>query len=176
MENQENQQGQNLPADDKWIDEILQTPPQDTIILPDEKAIAAAELAMTDNSDVDFPIDEILQTPLQNTEILPDEEAIAAAGLTHPAENEVDLLIQEALAHIQADADTALEPSMDATQVVAPHFKDEEYRDAFDEEEELEAIFNTDPYVEEEAILPEHSNGLPPELNQEDELPPAPPA
>ena len=79
MENQENQQGQNLPADDKWIDEILQTPPQDTIILPDEEAIAAAELAMTDNSDADFPIDEILQTPLQNTEILPDEEAIAAA-------------------------------------------------------------------------------------------------
>ena len=176
MENQENQQGQNLPADDKWIDEILQTPPQDTIILPDEEAIAAAELAMTDNSDADFPIDEILQTPLQNTEILPDEEAIAAAGLTHPVENEVDLLIQEALAHIQADADTALEPAADATQVVAPHFKDEEYRDAFGEEEELEAIFNTDPYVEEEAILPEHSNGLPPELNQEDELPPAPPA
>ena len=176
MENQENQQGQNLPADDKWIDEILQTPPQDTIILPDEEAIAAAELAMADNSDADFPMDEILQTPLQNTEILPDEEAIAAVGLTHPVENEVDLLIQEALAHIQADADTALEPAADATQVVAPHFKDEEYRDAFDEEEELEAIFNTDPYVEEEAILPEHSNGLPPELNQEDELPPAPPA
>ena len=176
MENQENQQGQNLPADDKWIDEILQTPPQDTIILPDEEAIAAAELAMTDNSDAGFPIDEILQTPLQNTEILPDEEAIAAVGLTHPVENEVDLLIQEALAHIQADADTALEPAADATQVVAPHFKDEEYRDAFGEEEELEAIFNTDPYVEEEAILPEHSNGLPPELNQEDELPPAPPA
>ena len=141
MENQDNQQGQNLPADDKWLDEIL-------------------------------------QTPQQNTEILPDEDAIAAAGLTHPAENEVDLLIQEALAHIQADADAALDSSMDATQVVEPHFKDVEYRDAFGDEEDLEAIFNTDPYVEEIPILPERGNGLPPELNQkeEDELPPDPPA
>ena len=80
MENQENQQGQNLPADDKWIDEILQTPPQDTIILPDEEAIAAAELAMTNNSDADFPLTKFCKllcktlrfSPTRRLLLLPD--------------------------------------------------------------------------------------------------------
>ena len=133
MENQDNQQ-QNLPADDKWIDEILQAPQQDT-------------------------------------EILPDEDAIAAAGLTHPTENEVDLLIQEARSHIQSDADAAIESSLEATQVVQPPVKDEEYRDAFDEEEDLEAIFNTAPYVEEEPIGTDGEIPLPPDLFPQGSVP-----
>ena len=140
MENQDNQQQQNLPADDSWIDEIL-------------------------------------QKPQQNTEILPDEDAIAAAGLAHPVENEVDLLIQEALAHINADADAALTTTSETTQAEAPPFVDNEYQDAFSDGEDLEAIFNTDPYVEETPLPPETGSSLPPELNQEDEdLPQPPPA
>ena len=111
MENQENQQRQDLPADDSWIDEILETP---------------------DHGD----------------EILPDEAAISSAGLTHPSDVEVEQIIQETLAQIMENDTNPEESAADATKVIEQPFKDAEYRDAFVEGEDLEAIFATGPAVE----------------------------
>ena len=181
MENQDNQQ-QNLPADGKQIDEILQDSAQETKILPPDnswidevlhESVPEPEALSSD----DNWIDEVLQIPQQNTEILPDTDAIAAAGLADPAEVEVDMLIQEALAQITQKTESSADPMMDATQVVEQPYKDAEYRDAFGDGEDLEAIFNTAPYVEEEAHISEEGGSLPPELKPNAEkVPPAPPA
>lgn len=117
MENQENEQRQDLPNDDCWIDEIL-------------------------------------EAPIQGDEILPDEDAIASAGLTHPSDSEVDQIIQETLAQIMEETTQPPEPSIDATQVIEQPFKDTEYRDAFGEGEDLEAIFATGPAMEETPPTP----------------------
>lgn len=130
MDNQENQQLHDRPGDDNWIDEIL-------------------------------------ETPSQNTEILPDEAAIAAAGLTHPDEVEVDQIIQETLAHIQDNSAIQQAPSPDATMVIEESFKDAEYRDAFGDGEDLEAIFSTGPAVEDTPDISEPAAGAqPPHLHE----------
>ncbi len=73
MENHDNQQ-QNLPADDSWIDEIL----------TDDNTTSAEESVYPEDIDVDQIIDEILQATQQATASIPDEEPIISAELIEP--------------------------------------------------------------------------------------------
>lgn len=130
MENQENQQRQDLPLDDSWLDEILENP---------HKA----------------------------EELRPDEEAIAAAGLAHPSEADIDLIIQETLNEIQDTSPETPQVSLEDTLVIdaplvsepapvheeAPvsdplPFSDQEYRDSYDDNIELEGIFDDEAPAE----------------------------
>ena len=80
--------------------------------------------------------DSLLDLPGFDTQILPDEEAMAAAGLTHPDDASIDRLLAEA--REQAGMDPAPE-----------EFRDEEYRDAFGEGDDLDRLFSQDPYTPE---------------------------
>ena len=60
MENQENQQRHDLPEDDRWIDEILESPTHGDEILPDEDAIASAGLTHPSDAEVEQIIQEAL--------------------------------------------------------------------------------------------------------------------
>ncbi len=89
-------------------------------------------------------LDEILATPEVGEEIGPDEHAIRSANLTHPSDAEVDQIIQETLSGTWDPASEEAAPAQPA----APEsdlFRDEEYRDAFGEGEELEQVFSGKP-------------------------------
>ena len=60
QENLENQQRQDLPEDDGWIDEILGASEHNEELLPDEDAIAAAGLADPSEMDVEQLIEDTL--------------------------------------------------------------------------------------------------------------------
>ncbi len=77
---------------------------------------------------------EQLHTPDMATEILPDEEAMAAAGLTRPEHAGLEKLLAEA--REQADMSDLPE-----------EFRDEEYRAAFGEGDDLKRVFGDEPYV-----------------------------
>lgn len=112
MENQDNQQRQDLPLDDDWLDEILEEPHTEQDLLPTE-----------DTADP-MPVED------------------PTAQLPDPSENDIDLLIEETLQQIQPPPLESQDVPMDATQVIQqPPFKDEEYRDVFGEGEEFESFF-----------------------------------
>lgn len=81
---------------------------------------------MDENKNIGNPMDDNkLADPRQATEILPDEAAMAAAGLSHP-----DQVAEEI-------------PGPETQE----EFRDEAYREAFGEGEDLERVFNDEPYV-----------------------------
>ena len=79
--------------------------------------------------------EDLLHSPDLPTEILPDEEAMNAAGLTRPDDADLDRLL----------ADARHSSGMDDTG--GGEFKDEEYRAAFGEGDDLRRVFSDDPYV-----------------------------
>ena len=101
------------------------------------------------------PGEELLHTPDLATEILPDEEAMVAAGLRTPADADMDRLLAEAKEQAGVEY-----PTTEA-------FRDEEYRAAFGEGEELERVFGDGPYVPPEApgdeVPPAEEENLPEE-------------
>ena len=78
---------------------------------------------------VDNWLDDVLDKPDLAKELGPDEQAVYSAGLTHPSDAEIEEIIQETLE--QTESEQSQEP-----------FKDEEFRDAFGDGEELEATFD----------------------------------
>ncbi len=104
-----------------------------------------------------MPEEEMLHIPELPTEILPDEDAMRAAGLKTPEQADVDRLLAEA--REQADM-----PSQSPEE-----FRDEEFREAFGEGEELQRVFTDEPYVPQEQ--PEEA--LPQELEEPEEMQPA---
>lgn len=89
---------------------------------------------------VDNWLDDVLDKPDLAKELGPDEQAVYSAGLTHPSDAEIEEIIQETLE--QTESEQSQEP-----------FKDEEFRDAFGDGEELEAAFDdeSDEQTEEES-------------------------
>ena len=79
--------------------------------------------------------ESLLSDPVMNTEILPANEAMAAAGLKTPQEAEIDRLITDA------------KEQTGMTYETTEAFRDEEYRAAFGEGEELERVFGDEPYA-----------------------------
>ena len=96
-------------------------------------------------------LDDVLDKPQLSNELGPDEQAISSAGLTHPADAQVDEIIQEVAEQEQTE-----------TNQDAELFKDEEYRDAFGDGEELEAAFSeaSDKAPEEEATADEEEEPI----------------
>ena len=84
-------------------------------------------------------LDDVLDKPQLANELGPDEQAISSAGLTHPSDAQVDEIIQEAMDQEQPDSGKEQEL-----------FKDDEYRDAFGDGEDLEAAFAEDSDSKEE--------------------------
>ena len=78
---------------------------------------------------VDNWLDDVLDKPDLAKELGPDEQAVYSAGLTHPSDAEIEEIIQETLEQTES------EQSQES-------FKDEEFRDAFGDGEELEAAFD----------------------------------
>ena len=89
---------------------------------------------------VDNWLDDVLDKPDLAKELGPDEQAVYSAGLTHPSDAEIEEIIQETLEQTES------EQSQES-------FKDEEFRDAFGDGEELEAAFDdeSDEQTEEES-------------------------
>ena len=81
------------------------------------------------------PGEDLLYTPNLSTEILPDDEAMIAAGLTRPEDAEVNRILAEAKE--QAGMDYP----------ITEEFRDEEYRAAFGEGEDLQQVFGDEPYI-----------------------------
>ena len=96
-------------------------------------------------------LDDVLDKPQLSNELGPDEQAISSAGLTHPADAQVDEIIQEVAEQEQTEANQDAEL-----------FKDEDYRDAFGDGEELEAAFSeaSDKAPEEEATSDEEEEPI----------------
>ena len=96
-------------------------------------------------------LDDVLDKPQLSNELGPDEQAISSAGLTHPADAQVDEIIQEVAEQEQTE-----------TNQDAELFKDEDYRDAFGDGEELEAAFAeaSDKAPEEEATADEEEEPI----------------
>ena len=96
-------------------------------------------------------LDDVLDKPQLSNELGPDEQAISSAGLTHPADAQVDEIIQEVAEQEQTE-----------TNQDAELFKDEDYRDAFGDGEELEAAFAeaSDKAPEEEATSDEEEEPI----------------
>ena len=96
-------------------------------------------------------LDDVLDKPQLSNELGPDEQAISSAGLTHPADAQVDEIIQEVAEQEQTE-----------TNQDAELFKDEDYRDAFGDGEELEAAFSeaSDKAPEEEATSDEEEEPI----------------
>ena len=96
-------------------------------------------------------LDDVLDKPQLANELGPDEHAISSAGLTHPADAQVDEIIQEVAEQEQTE-----------TNQDAELFKDEDYRDAFGDGEELEAAFSeaSDKAPEEEATSDEEEEPI----------------
>ena len=78
--------------------------------------------------------DELLQQPDVATEILPDLAAMTAAGLKTPEDAQMDRLLAE------AREQSGME------HVTTESFRDADYRDTFGEGEELQRVFNDEPY------------------------------
>ena len=81
--------------------------------------------------------DELLQQPDMATEILPDLAAMNAAGLKTPEDAQMDKLLAEAREHAAMEYTTT------------ESFRDEAYRDAFGEGEDLQKVFSEEPYTPE---------------------------
>ena len=96
-------------------------------------------------------LDDVLDKPQLSNELGPDEQAISSAGLTHPADAQVDEIIQEVAEQEQTE-----------TNQDAELFKDEDFRDAFGDGEELEAAFSeaSDKAPEEEATSDEEEEPI----------------
>ena len=107
------------------------------------------ELEQTGN---DSPLNE----PEMNAEILPAEEAMTAAGLKTPQEAEMDRLITDA------------KEKSGMTYETTEEFRDEEYRAAFGEGEELQRVFGDEPYVPAEEPAPEEEPVEEPEQQGEE--------
>ena len=86
-------------------------------------------------------LDKILEESQDEKAVTLDESVIADADLDPATVADIDQIIEQTLTEIKSTAPENREASKDATQIIqkAP-VKDQEYRDAFDEEEELEAI------------------------------------
>ena len=87
----------------------------------------------------------VLNAPEQNPEILPADEAMAAAGLKTPGEVEVERLISDA------------KEQSGMTYETTESFRDEEYRAAFGEGEELQRVFGEEPYEPAQESAPEEN-------------------
>lgn len=92
-------------------------------------------------------LDEILASPKINEEIGVDEQAVATAGLTHPSDLELEKIMQEVLSEVQAE-EAAVQKPVPEPAPPAPEnetFKDDEFRAAFGEGEDLSRIFSDEP-------------------------------
>ncbi len=92
--------------------------------------------------------ESFLKKPFEEQDIGPDEQAVFSAGLTDPTESELEQIIREA-------------KTMEDTPVVhtpQPHsgteFHDEEFRNAFGEGTNLDAVFNDNEEQEEPLDAP----------------------
>ena len=91
-------------------------------------------------------LDKILDDPQPDENVTVDADIINDPDLSTPTEADIDQIIEETLTEIKSTSQNSPDVSMEATQVIdPPAFKDEEYRDAFGEGEELEPLFQDDP-------------------------------
>ena len=92
-------------------------------------------------------LDEFLATPKIAEEIGVDEQAVATAGLTHPSDLELEKIMQEILSEVQAEKAVAESAVPEPTPPTAETetFKDDEFRAAFGEGEDLNRIFSDEP-------------------------------
>lgn len=81
-------------------------------------------------------LDEVLSSPEIEDEIGPDEHAVSSAGLTHIADAELQKIVEEVENEAWEDEDAQ------ARMTGQEPFRDEEYRDAFGDGDELAAVFN----------------------------------
>ena len=87
-------------------------------------------------------LDKILEDPQPAEDLLSDVD-ISGADVSQSSDTDIQQIIEETLTEIQVTSPENQEVTMDATQVIQPPtFKDAEYRDAFGDGEELEALFN----------------------------------
>lgn len=99
---------------------------------------------MDENSKTELtPGEELLLQPEVATEILPDLAAMTAAGLKTPEDAQLDKLLAEAREHAEMEYPTT------------ESFRDEAYREAFGEGEDLQKVFSEEPYTPEEAAQEE---------------------
>ena len=90
-------------------------------------------------------LDQILDTPQSENDLVLDERILTDTDPDHSTDADVEQIIEETITEIKATAANPQEVPMDATQVIQqPAFKDAEYRDAFNEGEELEPLFQDD--------------------------------
>ena len=104
-------------------------------------------------------LDDLLAAPEMDTEIGADEQAVTAAGLTHPSDLELEKIMQEILSEVRTEEAAAQppapiqpEPTPEPAPQPAPQpavepetFKDDEFRAAFGEGEELNQVFSDQP-------------------------------
>ena len=101
--------------------------------------------------------DSALNEPELNAEIVPADEAMVAAGLKTPGEVEMDRLITDAKEQTGMTYETTEE------------FRDEEYRAAFGEGEDLQRVFADGPYVPAENVTEENAAPMEEAVPEEDQ-------
>lgn len=93
-------------------------------------------------------LDNILDPPQPEESFPTNANNITAADPAQPTAADIEQIIEETLTEIKTSSPNTQQVSMEATQVIEqPTFKDEEYRDAFGEGEELESLFRDEAPV-----------------------------
>ena len=154
MENQENQQRQDLSQEDILLESILEETATAEELLSEEAGMNATDLSTDDIADIEQIINETLSeneaaeaeqimSDTLNEADSADIEQIIDETLAEGEAIDIDRIINETLTDIPVIPTETQEVSLDATQVIQPPpYKDEEYRDAFGDGEELEAMFD----------------------------------
>ena len=132
MENQDNQQRQDLPLDDSWLDEILnESVAEPTTAKPTDSSSEDIEKLIAET------MSQIMEEETQESPYTADEPIVAteeplADEFVEAIETDIDEFISETRNQIQTRSAEPQEVPLDATQVIEqPSFKDEEYRDVF---------------------------------------------
>ena len=149
MENQDNQQRQDLPLDDSWLDEILnESVAEPTTAKPTDSSSEDIEKLIAET------MSQIMEEETQEPPYTADEPIVAteeplADEFVEAIETDIDEFITETRNQIQTPSAEPQEVPLDATQVIEqPSFKDEEYRDVFGDGEELASYFEDEAPVE----------------------------
>ena len=154
MENQDNQQNREFPLDDAWLDEILKE--TDNTPLPAEPSASIPSADSSADEDIEQLIAETMSQIMESKEepvpvdatqsfaqpTIEPELPVDEITVDSPVED-IEQFIAETLTQIQVPAPESATATNEATQVIEqPVFKDEEYRDAFGDGEELESFFD----------------------------------
>ena len=161
MENQDNQQRQDLPLDDSWLDEILnESVAEPTTAKPTDSSSEDIEQLIAET------MSQIMEEETQESPYTADEPIVAteeplADEFIESIETDIDEFITETRNQIQTPSADPQEVPLDATQVIEqPGFKDAEYRDAFGDGAELEAAFESET-TKKRAWLPKRKKETP---------------